>query len=187
MGESKQQQAEFVIENPLGFHVRPIQRFAEMARAFRGEIEVEIEGRKASGKSVMGLMSLGGRHGSKMKITTCGEDARQALAVLGYLVEHNFFVEDDLESGQYPDRHIERLVKLASCFESSIWVTLGGQTVPGHDGDGLRGLGLEPTSQVKFKADGPDGEQAHAVLGKLLKYQFYVEEAMDAQARRGGG
>jgi len=44
---------EFTIKNELGFHVRPIQRFAELARAFNSEIEVQVEERKAAGKSIL--------------------------------------------------------------------------------------------------------------------------------------
>jgi phosphocarrier protein HPr len=182
MDEQAKQTVEVVIKNPLGFHVRPIQRFVELSRAFRAEVTVEIEGRRASGKSIMGLMSLGGRHGSRMRITTEGSDARQASQLLEYLVESDFFVEDNLDTRQHPDRHIERLAKIASCFDSEIWVENGGRRVLASDADALRELGLTPTSEVVFQAEGEDGDQALQVMSKLAKNRFYVEEEMDGSS-----
>ncbi len=173
-----------LIRNPLGFHVRPVQRFAELAALFRSEIEVEIDGRKASGKSMMALVGLGGQHGSLMKITTTGEDARQALDVLGYLVEENFFVEDDLDTRQYPRRHIERLVKLASCFRSKVWVGLNDRKANARDPCGLVELGLKPTSEVSLHVSGEDSNQARKVLNTLVRYRFYVEEEMGTQSQQ---
>jgi len=174
--------AELVIKNPLGFHVRPIQRFVELARAFKGDVQVQIGSRQASGKSVMGLMSLGGRHGSKMKIVVKGEDAKQAMGLLRFLVERDFFVEDHLDTAQFPERHIERLAEFASCFESEVWVELDKQRVCAKCHQKLRELGVQPTSAVVFHASGKDAEQALQVLEKLAKNRFYVEEEMSRAA-----
>ncbi|MFW6280182.1 MAG: HPr family phosphocarrier protein, partial [Planctomycetota bacterium] len=174
------------IKNPLGFHVRPVQRFSELARAFAGDVEVEINDKKADGKSVMGLMSLGAQSGSEMKIITRGPDARQALDVLKFVVGENFFVEDLPESSEEGDRHIERLARFSSCFECDIWVEVEGQKVRATDQDALKDVGLEPTSAVQFHVEGDDGEQAEKVLGKLAEYSFYVEEAMGSGTQTKG-
>jgi phosphocarrier protein HPr len=176
--------AKLVIKNPLGFHVRPIQRFVELARAFRGDIQVEINDRRASGKSVMGLMSLGGRHGSTMTITTDGEDAKQALELLRFLVESDFFVEDGLDASAQPDRHIGRLARFASCFHSQVWLQLGEKRVPADDFERLRTMDVTPTSQIAFDVKGADGEQARQVLNSLIKNRFYVEDEMGDSDRQ---
>jgi len=173
-----------VIKNRLGFHVRPVQRFAELAGIFRSSIEVEIDGQRVSGKSMLGLVSLGGRCGSVMRITAMGEDARQAMGVLSYLVDQNFFVEDDLDKEKYPDRHITRLVTFASCFDSNVWVVCRGKKINVRDNEGLLSLGLRPTSRVEFLAEGLDSMQARQVLDTLASYQFYVEDEMGARARQ---
>jgi len=172
--------AELVIKNRLGFHIRPIQRFAELAQPFRSEVEVQIEDRKASGKSIMSLMGLRGRHGVVMKITTDGEDARQALGVLSFLVDNNFFVEDDVDFALRPDRHIIRLATISSCFKSNVFVELDGRKVDARDANELARIDLKPTSAVKFSVSGEDAEQAQKVLDRLLERRFYVEEAMRA-------
>lgn len=169
---------ELVINNRLGFHVRPIQRFAELAQVFRSDIEVRIEDRKASGKSVMGLMRLLGKHGSVMKVTAKGGDAPAALGVLKFLVENNFFVEDDPGTELAPQRHITRLAKIASCFRSRVAVELDGRMADARDVEGLRSLDITPTSKPALHVSGEDSEQAREVLEKLVGHCFYIEEAM---------
>jgi phosphotransferase system HPr-like phosphotransfer protein len=141
---------------------------------------VQIEDRKASGKSIMSLMGLRGRHGVVMKITTDGEDARQALGVLSFLVDNNFFVEDDVDFALRPDRHIIRLATISSCFKSNVFVELDGRKVDARDANELARIDLKPTSAVKFSVSGEDAEQAQKVLDRLLERRFYVEEAMRA-------
>ena len=183
MGAQAAYTTQMPIRNPLGFHVRPVQRFAELAQAFKGDVEVDIEGRKASGKSVMSLMSVRGRHGSIMKITTSGSDGRQAAGLLGFVVGENFFVEDDLGSAADPNRHIARLAKFASCSNSEVFVELDGRKADARRCGELLRLGLKPTSKVEFHVKGEDAEQAERVLELLARRCFYVEEEMGAEAR----
>ena len=176
------QSAELVIKNRLGFHVRPIQRFAELAQAFRSDIRVRIEDREAPGKSVMNLMTLRGRHGSVMKVTTTGEDARQAVGVLEFLVDSNFFVENDPGTELDPRRHVTRLARIASCFDSQVLAELDGKRADAKSVEALSALDITPTSELAFHVSGDDCEQARQVLEKLVKHCFYVESAMGAQA-----
>jgi len=177
-----------VIKHPYGFHVRPVQRFAELAGAFAADVEVEIDGRKVSGKSVMGLVSLGGQYGARMKITACGEDARQALALLTYLVEENFFVEDRLApENKRPERHVTRLARFASCFDSDVWVKLGDRKANARDHAALLALGLRPSSKVSFVIEGEDSRQAAKALETLVSYRFYVEEELGGEPEQAGG
>ena len=166
---------EVTIGNRLGFHVRPIQRFAQLARAFRGDVQVSVGDRTASGKSVMGLMGLGGQCGSVMRIQTSGVDARQAAELLGYLVANQFFVEE-AEADAPPERHLDRLAGFASCFDGDIAVERDGKKANARDRAALAELGLTPDGDdVVIHAAGADGEQARAVLDAVLKCRFYVE------------
>ncbi len=167
---------DLMITNPLGFHVRPIQRFAELAQAFRGEVHVGVEDREASGKSIMSLMSLRAVHGSVMRISACGEDARQALDVLSFLVQNDFFVEDGASGVLPADRHVGRLVGIASCFRSDVRVEVAGRLADARSFADVDGVGLTPKSRVSFHIDGEDAEQARRVLEKLLQRRFYVDE-----------
>lgn len=185
MNEEQKYSRKLIIENQLGFHVRPVQRFSELARAFKGDVEVEIGGKKADGKSVMGLMSLGAQSGSEMKLITSGADAKQALDLLSFVVEENFFVEED-DPPPEDCRHIERLVTFSNCFESEIYVEVDGERVDAKDTEALKELGLQPTTSVAFQAEGEDAEQAGEILEKLDDYCFYIEEAMGAQNKKEG-
>lgn len=168
----------------MGFHVRPVQRFATMARMFQADVEVQLRGRAVPGKSVINLVSLGGRCGDKMRIAAEGDDARQCVGVLAYLAENSFFVEDDVDAENRPGRHLERLARMASCFESDIRITVDGQTADAKNLDSLRRLGFGPDEVAQFDVTGQDAEQARALMENLAASCFYVEELMAARARK---
>jgi len=180
------QVTEVTIENRMGFHVRPVQRFAELARAFDADVEVELRGRRVPGKSVMHLMSLGGRCGDRMKITASGEDARQCVAVLEFLAQNRFFVEDNVDVSDQPDRHVTRLATLASCFESDVQAVLNGRKADAKNAEELKTLGMNPDSELGFHISGPDARQARAVLCTLVRQCYYVEDQM-VQKSKGAG
>ena len=184
MTTAKEHSADVPITNPMGFHVRPVQRFAQLARAFQSEVTVTMRDRTVPGTSVMNLVSLGGRCGDTMTISARGRDARQCVAVLKYLAESSFFVEDHMQDRLGPDRHVERLSRVASCFESDIQVTLDGQTADAKRSGRLAPLHLAPTSVPTFAIRGPDAQQAQAVLDNLVASCFYVEDKMAERGRK---
>ncbi len=183
MAESPEQTAEVTIQNEMGFHVRPVQRFASLARLFDSEVEVSIGERTVPGKSVINLVSLGGRYGDTLRIVVRGPDAAQCAGVLQYLAENRFFVEDRVEVKSRPNRHLERLARLASLFRSEIKVTVDGRTVDAKDVDALLELGLSPTDSPQFCVSGEDAEQARALLDNLAASCFYVEDQMARRPR----
>lgn len=178
MAKRDEQTVEVKIGNRMGFHVRPVQRFAELARIFKSDVAVEMKGRRVPGKSVMNLMGLGGRFGDTLKITACGEDAHQAVEVLRFLAENRFFVEDNIDVSGQPDRHLERLAGLSSCFLSDVQARADGGQADAKNLAALATLGLTPRSEPAFEISGPDAEQAQAVLGNLVSRCFYVESEM---------
>jgi phosphotransferase system HPr (HPr) family protein len=184
MSDSEQKSVEVTIQNRMGFHVRPVQRFAETARVFRSDVEVAMKGRTVPGKSVINLVSLGGRCGDKMTITATGEDARQCVDLLSYLADSRFFVEDHVDVSNQPNRHVDRLVRAASVFDSDIEVRLDGKSADAKDCDAVTALGLTPTSLPEFDVAGEDAEQARAVLDNLVASCFYVEDRMAERERK---
>jgi len=178
MAGMNEHSAELTIENRMGFHVRPVQRFAGIARLFKAEVEVEMRKGRVPGKSIINLMSLGGRHGDKMKVTARGDDAEQCIKALTVLAEDRFFVEDNIDVHQRPSRHIERLAAMASCFRSDITAVLDDKAADAKDVRALVSLGLRPTDEPRFQMRGEDAEQAQAVLDLLVCSSFYVEDQM---------
>jgi len=183
MSESDEYSSELTIKNKLGFHVRPIQRFAELARAFDCDVEVEIEGRSASGKSVLEMMSLKGESGAHMTLTCRGSDARQGHCVLSFLAKNRFFVEDQLDEELHPLRHLRRLAHMSACFDSTVEVAKDEQRVDAEDFEALKELDIEPRSSLDFQIEGPDAAQAEIIMDNLLKYHFYVETALNSSVK----
>ena len=81
---------EFVIQNKLGLHARPVAMFVKCANRFESEILVEKNDESVNGKSIMGMMMLAAGKGSVLKVTATGHDAEQALRELEQLISNKF-------------------------------------------------------------------------------------------------
>jgi phosphocarrier protein HPr len=76
--------------NKRGLHARASARFVTLAAALPATIEVEKDGNRVCGTSIMGLMMLGAAMGDSITIRAEGEGAEQAVAALVELVETRF-------------------------------------------------------------------------------------------------
>ena len=85
---------EFVITNKLGLHARPCALFVKTASRFPCEVWIEADDQQTNGKSIMGLMMLAAAKGTRLIISTEGDQAEEALKTLGDLIESNFEEED---------------------------------------------------------------------------------------------
>ncbi len=81
---------EFTINNEFGLHARPAALFVKCASEFDAEVMVAKDGLSVSGKSIMGLLTLEGHHGSTLKIEASGAQAEEAIKALTELIESNF-------------------------------------------------------------------------------------------------
>lgn len=70
------------ILNKTGLHARPAAKFVEKASKFKSKITIEKDGKKADAKSILSVLGLGVRQGSKIKITAEGEDEQKAVEQL---------------------------------------------------------------------------------------------------------
>lgn len=78
------------ITNKRGLHARASAKFVTLASGQAATIEVEKDGSKVAGTSIMGLMMLGAAMGDSIMISAAGKDADRALAALCELVEAKF-------------------------------------------------------------------------------------------------
>ena len=78
------------IENQRGLHARASAKFVNLASQIDSEVEVEKDGNRVCGTSIMGLMMLGAAMGDTIVIHVEGEGADEALAKLVALVEERF-------------------------------------------------------------------------------------------------
>lgn len=82
---------EFKILNKFGIHARPAALFVKTVSQFQSDITVNKDGNMASGKSIMGLLTLEGYFGSTLTVTATGPDADEALKALQDLIENKFY------------------------------------------------------------------------------------------------
>jgi phosphocarrier protein HPr len=78
------------ITNQRGLHARASAKFVNLASELDAEIDVEKDGNKVCGTSIMGLMMLGAAMGDTVVIHVQGAYAEEALAKLVALVEDRF-------------------------------------------------------------------------------------------------
>ena len=78
------------ITNKRGLHARASAKFVNLASQLDAKIEVEKDGNRVCGTSIMGLMMLGAAMGDSIVIHCDGERAEDALVQLATLVEEKF-------------------------------------------------------------------------------------------------
>ena len=81
---------EVLITNKRGLHARASAKFVNMASELDAKIEVEKDGSRVCGTSIMGLMMLGAAMGDTIVIHVEGAAAADALEKLAALVEDRF-------------------------------------------------------------------------------------------------
>ncbi len=79
-----------LIGNRRGLHARASAKFVNLASQLDANIEVEKDGNKVCGTSIMGLMMLGAAMGDSVIIHCSGLAAESALDQLVRLVEERF-------------------------------------------------------------------------------------------------
>ena len=70
----------------VALHARPAGQFVRAAAAFAAAIDVEANGRRANGKSILEILGLGADGGSELRISASGDDAARAVVELAGLV-----------------------------------------------------------------------------------------------------
>ncbi len=78
------------IVNKLGLHARAAARFVQLASSYDCEVNLSVNGKKVSGKSIMGIMMLAAAKGTTVEITTAGGDEVEAMTRLEELILDKF-------------------------------------------------------------------------------------------------
>ena len=76
--------------NKRGLHARASAKFVNLAASLPSAIEVEKDGNKVCGTSIMGLMMLGAAMGDDVVLHVSGEGADDSLEQLARLIEERF-------------------------------------------------------------------------------------------------
>jgi phosphotransferase system HPr (HPr) family protein len=86
------------VTNSLGLHMRPANKFVEVALQFQAEIRVHHNGNEFNGKSILDLTSLAAEQGTRLDVEARGPDAAQAIEALADLVKAQFYEDENGES-----------------------------------------------------------------------------------------
>ncbi len=78
------------ITNKRGLHARASAKFVTLASTLPARVEVEKDGSRVVGTSIMGLMMLGAAIGDTITISADGEGGEASVAALAELVENKF-------------------------------------------------------------------------------------------------
>ncbi|MBI3939737.1 MAG: HPr family phosphocarrier protein [Acidobacteria bacterium] len=85
-------QREVLIQNKLGLHARAAAKLARTASTFQSDIHLARLGRNefVNGKSVLGILMIAARAGTRLRITASGSDETAAVAALEALINNRF-------------------------------------------------------------------------------------------------
>lgn len=90
------------ITAPHGIHARPAGTIVQCARGFASEVTLQAKGRSISGRSAVGIMSLGVESGDEVTVLARGTDADAAVKAVGAMLASHF--GDAAEAGAAPPR-----------------------------------------------------------------------------------
>ena len=79
------------ITNRQGIHARPAALLVKTASGFRAEVTLEKEGQRVSAKSIMGVLTIEGYCGARVRVQARGPDADLAVAAVCQLFERKFY------------------------------------------------------------------------------------------------
>ncbi|MDN5351797.1 MAG: phosphocarrier protein HPr [Clostridiales bacterium] len=78
------------VTNALGLHARPASLLVKSASKFKSDIQMSLNGKQGSLKSIISVLSFSAKKGDVVEITTTGEDEEEAMKALAALFESNF-------------------------------------------------------------------------------------------------
>ena len=100
-----EESAIFVLANSHGLHARPAAELVRLIRQWPEDILIENLDRPAapvSGRSMMKVIALGAKQGHRLKFTTSGPNAREALAAISTAFEQQFGEQESVVQHQLP-------------------------------------------------------------------------------------
>ena len=78
------------VKNSQGLHARPADMFVRLAMQFESLVEIERDGDRFDGKSILSLMTLAAEQGTQLLLRAEGPDASEALEALAELFGRGF-------------------------------------------------------------------------------------------------
>ncbi len=82
--------AQLAVPSRVGMHARPAAMLVKQAQVFEADIEISHHGKKASAKSILGVLTLCAGYGAKVTVTATGTDAEDAIRTITRLFASGF-------------------------------------------------------------------------------------------------
>ena len=79
---------EVIVNNGTGLHARPATLLVKKASAFKSDVSIEFNGKKANVKSLIGVLSLAVTKDATIKVVASGDDEALAVEEIVKLVEN---------------------------------------------------------------------------------------------------
>ena len=79
-----------ILKNETGLHARPAGELAKLASTFKSNINLNVNGKTVSAKSILGIMSLGIKTNTEIEIECDGEDEENAMSEILKGFENKF-------------------------------------------------------------------------------------------------
>jgi phosphocarrier protein len=81
---------EVIVGNKLGLHARAAAKLVSLAAGYGAEVQVEKQGQRVNGKSIMGVMMLAASQGTTLVLEIDGDDEAAAMEALVALIDDRF-------------------------------------------------------------------------------------------------
>lgn len=78
-----------IIEDSEGLHARPASELAKAAMGYKCDIKIITDEKEVNAKSVLAVMSLGAKQGTKLTLECDGEDEEEAISNLMEILRNN--------------------------------------------------------------------------------------------------
>ena len=83
--------ATYTITNKMGIHARPAADIAKLVGKHKSDVTIATATKKANGKSVLMLTTLGAKNGTEVTLTVSGEDEEEVFTQLDDMFKNHFY------------------------------------------------------------------------------------------------
>ena len=83
--------ATYTITNKMGTHARPAADIAKLVGKHKSDVTIATATKKANGKSVLMLTTLGAKNGTEVTLTVSGEDEEEVFTQLDDMFKNHFY------------------------------------------------------------------------------------------------
>ena len=81
----------YVITDKEGIHARPAADIAKLVGKHKSDVTIATATKKANGKSVLMLTTLGAKNGTEVTLTVSGEDEEEVFTQLDDMFKNHFY------------------------------------------------------------------------------------------------